>query len=97
MKFGIRHAGSTVRRYIVKNRPGRADSQAWRSFLENQAKAIWCCDFFVQHTVGFRVLYIFVVMELASRKVIHMHVTSHLTRRYLSRGHWPEGWLPFPC
>jgi len=27
-----------------------------QSFLKNQAKAVWSCDFFVQHTVGFRVL-----------------------------------------
>jgi transposase len=79
VKFGIRYACSTVRRYMVKRRPGPRDSQAWRSFLKDQAKAIWCCDFFVQHTVGFRVLYIFVIMELASRKVIHLHVTDHPT------------------
>jgi transposase InsO family protein len=79
VKFGIRHAGSTIRKYIAKRRPGLTDSQAWRSFLKNQAKAMWFCDFFVQHTVGFRVLYIFVIMELASRKVIHLHVTDHPT------------------
>jgi transposase InsO family protein len=78
VKFGIRHASSTVRRYMVKRRPP-SDSQAWRSFLKNQAKAMWTCDFFVQHTVGFRVLYVFVIMELASRKVIHFNVTEHPT------------------
>jgi transposase InsO family protein len=79
VKFGIHHACSTVRRYMVKRRPGPTDSQTWRSFLKNQAKALWCCDFFVQHTVGFRVLYVFVVMELASRKILHFHVTDHPT------------------
>ncbi len=79
IKFGIRHASSTVRRYMVERRPGPADSQAWRSFLKNQAKTICACDFFTQHTVGFRVLYIFIVIELASRKVIHLHVTDHPT------------------
>jgi putative transposase len=79
LKFGIRHAGSTVRRYMLKKPAGPRDSQAWRTFLKNQAKAIWCCDFFVQHTVGFRVLYVFLIMELASRKVIHIHVTAHPT------------------
>jgi putative transposase len=79
VKFGIRHSSSTVRRYMVERRPGPTDSQAWRSFLKNQAKAIWACDFFTQHTVRFHVLYIFIVMELASRKVIHLHVTDHPT------------------
>jgi hypothetical protein len=40
---------------------------------------MWSCDFFVQHTVGFHVLFILVVMELGSRKVIHWHVTDHPT------------------
>jgi len=64
---------------MVKRRFVPTDSQAWRSFLKNQAKAMWSGDFFVQHTVGFRVLCVFVIMELANRKVIHMHVTDHPT------------------
>ena len=79
VKFAIHHACSTVRRYMVKRRPKPTDSQAWRSFLKNQAKAMWSCDFFVQHTVLFQGLYVFVVMEPASRKVIHFHVTDHPT------------------
>jgi hypothetical protein len=78
VKFGIRHASSTVRRYMVKRCPP-SDSQAWKSFLKNQAKAIWTCDFFVQHTVGFRVLHVLVIMELSSRKLIHFNVTEHPT------------------
>jgi hypothetical protein len=39
VKFGIRHACSTVRRYMAR-RPGPTNSQAWRSFLKNQAKAM---------------------------------------------------------
>jgi putative transposase len=79
IKFGIRHAGSTVRRYMIKRRPGNRDSQAWKTFLKNQAKSIWACDFFIHYTVGFRILYIVIVMELASRKVIHIQATDHPT------------------
>jgi putative transposase len=79
IKFGIRHASSTVRKYMTKRRPGDTGSQAWRTFLKNQAKSVWACDFFVQYTVGFRILYIFIVIELESRKVIHLHVTDHPT------------------
>jgi transposase InsO family protein len=64
---------------MVKRRLGPTGSQAWRSFLQNQAKAMWSRDFFVQHTVGFRVVYVFVIMEFANRKVIHMHVIEHPT------------------
>ena len=78
-KFGIRHSTATIRKYMVSGRPGSRDSQAWRAFLQNQSKAIWSCDFFVEHTVGFRVLYVFVIMELASRKVVHFNVTEYPT------------------
>jgi len=64
---------------MVKRRSGPTDSQTWRSFLKNQAKAMWSCDLFVQPTVAFQVLYIFVVMELASPKVVHLHATDHPT------------------
>ncbi len=76
--FAVRHAASTVRRHMVKRRPP-SDSQAWRNFLKNQAEATWTCDFLVQHTVGFRVLYVFIIMELSSRKLIHFNVTEHPT------------------
>ena len=33
----------------------------------------------MQHTIGFRVPYVFVIMELASRKLIHFNVTEHPT------------------
>jgi len=79
VKFGICHARSTIRRYMVKRRPGPRDSQTWSRFLKNQAQSIWACDFFIQHTVGFRVLYVFIIMELANRKVLHCNITENPT------------------
>jgi putative transposase len=40
VKFGIRHASSTIRRSTIKRPAGPIDSQTWRSFLKNQAAAI---------------------------------------------------------
>ena len=70
---------------MVSGRPGSRDSQAWRTFLKNQSRAIWSCDFFVQHTVGFRVFYVFVIMELASRRVVHFNVTEHPTIEWVKQ------------
>ena len=85
LKFGIRHSTATIRKYVASERPGSRDSQAWRTFLTNQSKAIWSCDFFVQHTVGFRVLYVFVIMELADRKIVHFNVTEHPTLEWVKQ------------
>ena len=85
LKFGIEHSSATIRKYRVRGRPGASDSQAWRTFLRNQSKVIWSCDFLVQHTVGFRVLYLFVIMELGSRKLIHFNVTEHPTIEWVKQ------------
>jgi transposase InsO family protein len=36
-------------------------------------------DFLVAITAGFRVLYVFVVMEVGSRRILHCNVTAHPT------------------
>ena len=37
------------------------------------------CDFFVVVTARFRVLYVFVVLEVGTRKIAHVNVTDHPT------------------
>ena len=85
VKFGIKHSTATVRKYMVRPSKPREPSQSWRTFLKNQADAIWMCDFCVQHTVRFTALYIFVIMELGSRKVVHVNVTEHPTLAWVKQ------------
>ena len=49
------------------------------TFVRNHAKGIVACDFFVVVTATFRVLYVFVVMEVETRKIVHYNVTAHPT------------------
>jgi putative transposase len=53
--------------------------QRWSTFLKNHADAIIACDFCVVATATFRVLYVLVVMEHVSRRIIHLNVTAHPT------------------
>ena len=53
--------------------------QRCATFLKNHADAIIACDFCVAATATFRILYVFVLMEHASRRIIHLNVTSHPT------------------
>ena len=85
VKFEIKHSTATVRKYMVKPTGPRRPSQSWRTFLKNQADAIWMCDFCVQHTVRFTALYIFVIMELGARKVMHVNVTEHPTLAWVKQ------------
>ncbi len=83
LKLGLRVSPRTVRKYLPKSRPGvpRGD-QRWVTFVRNHGQAIVACDFCVVVTATFRLLYVFVVMEHASRRVLHTNVTRHPT------AHW---------
>ena len=60
----------------VTPRP-RAGSQA--SSVRNHARSVLACDFFVAVTATFHMFYIFVVLEVGTRRILHRNVTEHPT------------------
>ena len=80
LKLGLRVSPRTVRKYMPKRPPGRPrGDQRWATFLRNHADAIVACDFFVAVTATFRLLYVFVVIEHGSRRLVRIAVTAHPT------------------
>ena len=51
--------------------------QRWSTFLKNHASAILACDFFVTVTATLRLLYVFVVIEHGSRRLVRVDVTAY--------------------
>jgi putative transposase len=83
LKLGIRVSPRTVQKYLNADRPrGKAYGQRWSTFVRNHAKATVACDFFVSVTASFRVLYVFVAMEIGSRCILHANVTAHPTAEW---------------
>ena len=86
LKLGLRVSPRTVRKYMpmrLNRSPGtRVQSQRWVTFVRNHAQAIVACDFCVAITATFRLLYVFVVMEHASRRLLHVNVTMHPTAEW---------------
>jgi putative transposase len=87
VKLGIRVSPRTVRRYMPSGSgPTREpDSQAWSTFVRNHARSVLACDFFVTVTVGFRLLYVFVMLEVGTRRIFHWNVTEHPTAEWTAQ------------
>src|SRR5919201_1090462 len=77
LKLGIKVATATIQKYMRAARPERAPSQTWPVFLKNHAKDVWACDFLPVIDLFFRTSYVFFVIELASRRVMHFGVTRN--------------------
>jgi transposase InsO family protein len=78
VKLGIRLSPRTVSKYLSRRAPGRPRGDLrWSTFLRLHALGVIACDFLVAVTATFRVLYVFVVIEHRSRRLIHCNVTAH--------------------
>lgn len=78
----------TVRRYMPRKPVRRGiprGDQRWSTFIHNHAKTIVACDFAVSMRLRFQVLYVFVIMEIGSRRILHINVTDHPTAEWTTR------------
>jgi hypothetical protein len=66
LKLGFEVAQSSVAKYMVKRRS--PPSQGWRTFLHNHAPDIAAMDLFVVPTIGFDLLYAFVIVRLRPQR-----------------------------
>jgi len=102
LKLGIRVSPRTARRYMAPGAAPRSggQSQLWSTFVRNHAHAVLACDFFVAVTATFRVFYVFVVLEVGTRRILHWNVTDHPTAdwtaqqfRMVVSGDQPHRWV----
>jgi transposase InsO family protein len=80
LKIGVQISPRTVRRYMPKPSQRPSDpKQRWMTFVRNHANAIVACDFFVVVTATFQLIYVFFIMEVGTRRLLHFNVTDHPT------------------
>src|SRR5712671_6839151 len=83
LRLGFQVAQSSVTKYMAK--PRGAPSQGWCTFLRNHAPNIAAMDLFVVPTIGFKLLYAFVVVRLDRRDLVWINVTAHPTAEWVAR------------
>jgi len=88
VKLGLHLSPRTVRRYMP-TRQGRprtgAPSSQWSTFVRNHAAAMLACDFFVAISATFRALYVFVVLDVGTRRIRYCNVTDHPTAEWTTQ------------
>jgi putative transposase len=84
LKLGIQISPRTVGKYLHCGGPVRAPDpkQRWLTFVRNHANVMIACDFFTVVTATFRTLYVFVIIEVATRRMTHQNVTAHPTAEW---------------
>ncbi len=82
LKLGYDVAETTVGKHMAK-RPS-PPSQSWRTFIKNHRSALVAINFLTVPTATFRVLYVFVVLSLDRRRIVHFNVTDSPTAEWTS-------------
>src|SRR5437870_4463900 len=72
-----RRATDSIRRYMPRQPRRLPEPSRWMTFVRNHAKAVISSDFFVVVTATFQLVYVFVIMEIETRRILHFNVTRH--------------------
>src|SRR5262249_42583256 len=83
LKLGFEVAQSSVAKYMVKQHG--PSSQSWRTFLLGHAPDIAAMDLFVVPTIGFKLLYGFIIVRLDRRRLVWVAVTANPTAVWIAR------------
>ncbi len=84
LKLGFEVSEITVLRYMPKRPPPAGSRQRWATFMSNLGEAL-AIDFAVVPTATFGILYVFFVLSLERRRVLHFNVTHHPTANWTAQ------------
>jgi transposase InsO family protein len=57
--------------------------QSWRTFIQTHARSLFACDFFTVDTFFNARFYVFFIIHLATRRILHFSITSNPTRLFV--------------
>ncbi len=85
LKLNMEVAKSSIQKYTQDIQRVGPSGQIWGTFLRNHASEIWACDFLQTYDALFRSIFVFVIIELGSRRVVHVNVTRHPTDAWVAQ------------
>ncbi len=97
LKVGIHVAIRSIQKYLRRLRPKPAPSQSWATFVKTHAADTFACDFLPVVDVFFRHLYLYFIIELGTRRIVHVGVTNAPNQSWVAQ-QWreatPNGQVP---
>jgi transposase InsO family protein len=84
LKLGIEISERSVSGIIRRNNP-KPPSQTWKTFIKNHMPDTVAVDFLVVPTIRFKMLFVFVVLSHARRRVVHFNVTANPTAQWTAQ------------
>ena len=87
LKLGVRVSKRTVQRMMWKARRDTDPNagQSWRNFVSNHHRQLWACDFVQVHDILFRAVFAFFIIDVPTRRVVHVGVTRCPTDRWVTQ------------
>ena len=84
-KISIDISRETIRKVIQDYRKSGeiTPNYSWNRFLKAHWQSFFACDFFTGDIFGFKRYYIFFIMELKSRRIIHFNLTRNPSIKFL--------------
>ena len=84
-KVSIDVSRETIRKVIQDYRKSGdiKPNYSWSRFLKSHWQSLFACDFFTVDIFGFKRFYVFFIIELKSRKIVHYNVTQNPNIRLL--------------
>ncbi len=82
LKLGYELSEASVAKYMMRRRT--PPSPTWRSFIRNHLSEMAAVDFFTVPTLTFKTLYVFLVLSLDRRRVLHVNVTDSPSAQWTS-------------
>jgi len=84
VKLGIAVSERTVSNLLRRHRR-KPPSQTWRTFIKNHMPDMVGADFLVVPTIRFQLLFVFVILSDAGRRVVHFNVTPNPTAEWTAQ------------